>query len=240
MYYKRPWAVPPPPPRQFVMFHGFWNANFMWQQVECLQMLQRAGLPCDITTQGAGLTLAHVAALEGQGICLAWLCQNGISVNAQVGFRRLDQCTKILICLFIVFYSVCFQIYLGFGSLDLMWGLQWNQCQWLKTICEVFFNGQWARFNHFPCKWAGREQVRRSYIKASVFALLQCVHEFLSKTQRMGHLVAFMMKKWIKIEEQAVYLMVTNRRECDWRGGGVRVFFFFFFLLVREVYDVQG
>ncbi|XP_030837071.1 serine/threonine-protein phosphatase 6 regulatory ankyrin repeat subunit A isoform X2 [Strongylocentrotus purpuratus] len=52
-------------------------------KVECLEMLVKAGLPCDIATHGTGLTLAHVAALEGQTACLAWLSKNGISINAQ-------------------------------------------------------------------------------------------------------------------------------------------------------------
>ncbi|XP_041457957.1 ankyrin repeat domain-containing protein 10-like isoform X1 [Lytechinus variegatus] len=52
-------------------------------KVECLEMLVKAGLPCDIATHGTGLTLAHVAALEGQMACLTWLTRNGISINAQ-------------------------------------------------------------------------------------------------------------------------------------------------------------
>nr|XP_054754907.1 ankyrin repeat domain-containing protein 10-like isoform X2 [Lytechinus pictus] len=52
-------------------------------KVECLEMLVKAGLPCDIATHGTGLTLAHVAALEGQMACLTWLTQNDVSINAQ-------------------------------------------------------------------------------------------------------------------------------------------------------------
>lgn len=58
-------------------------------------MLVRAGLPCDIATHGTGLTLAHVAALEGQTACLAWLSKNGISINAQVIFpSQQNQCNR--------------------------------------------------------------------------------------------------------------------------------------------------
>ncbi|XP_072171286.1 uncharacterized protein [Diadema setosum] len=52
-------------------------------KVDCLQMLLSAGVSCNITTQEKGLTLAHVAALEGQASCLAWLCQNRVAVDAR-------------------------------------------------------------------------------------------------------------------------------------------------------------
>ncbi|XP_071504130.1 uncharacterized protein [Diadema antillarum] len=52
-------------------------------KVDCLQMLLSAGVSCNVATQEKGLTLAHVAALEGQASCLAWLCQNRVAVDAR-------------------------------------------------------------------------------------------------------------------------------------------------------------